>query len=55
MRKNLFLLMLLTALGLIVHGNLKAAQNAAHLQPTPVPLPDGSSGIGFDDLAYAHN
>src|SRR5215467_12249007 len=39
--------------GLAAWGALRAAQPSGHLQPTAVPLPDGSAGIGFDDLDYS--
>ena len=39
--------------GLVVSCTIKAAQTPNRLQPTPVPLPGGSTGIGFDDLGYS--
>src|SRR5215216_1528187 len=50
MRIRLGLATLLLALVLISWNSAIATSD--HIQPTPVSLPDGSGGIGFDDLGY---
>jgi hypothetical protein len=37
---------------LVALTTLAAAPTPAHLKSTPVPLPGGSGGIGFDDLTF---
>ena len=50
MGNRLSLLCVLVALTFVGCGSAQAA--SGHIQPTPVPLPGGSGGIGFDDLGY---
>jgi len=50
MRIQLGLATLLLALILISWNSAAATTN--HIQPSPVSLPDGAGGIGFDDLGY---
>ncbi len=38
-------------LTLIACSSAKA--DPSHIQPTPIPLPNGAGGIGFDDLGYS--
>src|SRR5258707_11204142 len=52
-KKTVVYMSLCCLIGLAAWSTIKAAQPSSHLQPTPVPLPGGSAGIGFDDLGYS--
>ena len=51
MRKRYYMLTGFLLVTLVACNGAKAAPG--NLQPTPVPLPGGSGGIGFDDLGYS--